>query len=85
DKIKAAGLTPIAHGGQPWQDATTFESIVLGTGGADFYRKAFVDLDPASLDSDTMVKAFDILRMSVPLVITLALTILPISIGALWK
>jgi glucose/mannose transport system substrate-binding protein len=62
DKIKAAGLTPIAHGGQPWQDATTFESIVLGTGGADFYRKAFVDLDPASLDSDTMVKAFDILR-----------------------
>lgn len=62
DKIKAAGFVPIAHGGQPWQDSTVFESIVLGVGGADFYRKAFVDLDPATLDSDTMVKAFDILR-----------------------
>ena len=25
DKAKAAGVTPLAHGGQPWQDATLFE------------------------------------------------------------
>ena len=62
DKIKAAGYTPVAHGGQPWQDATTFESIVLGTGGADFYRKAFVELDQATLNSPQMAKAFEILR-----------------------
>lgn len=29
DKIKAAGLIPLAHGGQPWQDATVFEAVAL--------------------------------------------------------
>lgn len=58
DKLKAAGITPIAHGGQPWQDATTFESIVLAVGGAEFFAKAFVEHDMATLESDTMKKAF---------------------------
>ncbi len=62
DKIKAAGYIAVAHGGQPWQDATTFESIVLGIGGADFYRRAFVDLDSKALDSPTMVEALEIFK-----------------------
>lgn len=62
DKIQAAGIIPVAHGGQPWQDATTFETIVLGVGGADFYRQAFVDLDAEALNSDTMMQSFEILR-----------------------
>ena len=62
EKLKAAGITPLAHGGQPWQDATLFEDVVLGVGGADFYRKALVELDQAALTSDTMVKSFDQLR-----------------------
>src|SRR5918997_1221890 len=33
DKIKAAGYTAVAHGGQPWQDATIFEAVVGSTGG----------------------------------------------------
>lgn len=62
DKLKAAGITPLAHGGQPWQDATIFETVVLGLNGADFYRKAFIDLDEATLKSPGMVKAFDQMR-----------------------
>jgi len=62
DKLLAAGITPLAHGGQPWQDATVFEVVALGLGGADFYRSALVDLDQAALTSDTMVKVFDELR-----------------------
>jgi glucose/mannose transport system substrate-binding protein len=62
DKLKAAGITPLAHGGQPWQDATVFENVVLGIGGADFYRKALIELDQEALTSDTMVAAFDELR-----------------------
>ena len=61
DKIKKAGLVAIAHGGQPWQDATVFESVVLGVGGADFYKKALVQLDQASLTSPTMIKSFETL------------------------
>ncbi len=63
DKIKAAGFIPVAHGGQAWQDATVFESIVLGVGGADLYRKAFVELDSKALGSDAMTKSFETLRM----------------------
>jgi glucose/mannose transport system substrate-binding protein len=61
-KLKALGITPLAHGGQAWQDATVFESVVLGIGGPAFYKKALVDLDPASLNSPTMVKVFDQMR-----------------------
>src|SRR4029453_15876351 len=31
DKAKAAGLIPLAQGGQPWQEATMFDSIVIST------------------------------------------------------
>jgi glucose/mannose transport system substrate-binding protein len=61
DKIKKAGLVALALGGQPWQDATLFESVVLGTGGAEFYKKALVQLDQASLTSPTMIKSFETL------------------------
>jgi len=63
DKIQKAGFIAIAHGGQPWQDATLFESIALGTGGAEWYRQAFVDLDQGALNSPTMEKSFETLRM----------------------
>ena len=59
DKAKAAGVIPLALGGQPWQEATMFDSVVASTGGIDFYKKAFIDLDAAALKSDTMKKAFD--------------------------
>jgi len=59
DKAKAAGVVPLALGGQPWQEATMFDSVVASTGGIEFYKKAFIDLDEASLTGDTMKKAFD--------------------------
>jgi glucose/mannose transport system substrate-binding protein len=62
EKIQKAGFIPVAHGGQPWQDFTVFESVVLGVGGPAFYQKAMVQLDPAALKSPTMEKAFDMLR-----------------------
>lgn len=62
DKLKSMGITPLAHGGQAWQDATVFEAVALGVGGNDFYRKAFVDLDDAALGGATMVKVFDQMR-----------------------
>jgi glucose/mannose transport system substrate-binding protein len=63
DKIQAAGFIPVAHGGQAWQDATTFESVVLSVGGAEFYNKVFVELDETALASPTMAEAFRILRV----------------------
>jgi glucose/mannose transport system substrate-binding protein len=58
DKVQKAGFIAIAHGGQPWQEATVFDSVVLSTGGIDYYRKAFIDLDPKALNSATTEKVF---------------------------
>jgi glucose/mannose transport system substrate-binding protein len=63
EKVQASGKIAVAHGGQPWQDATIFDAVVMSTGGPEFYKKAFVDLDPEALGSDTMKEAFD--RMTV--------------------
>ena len=62
EKLKAKGITPLAHGGQAWQDATVFEAVALGIGGANFFKKAFVELDEVTLKSDTMIKVFDQMR-----------------------
>lgn len=58
DKLKAAGIIPLAHGGQPWQDATVFEAVALDVLGSKDYVKAFVDLDMDVLSGDKMVEVF---------------------------
>ncbi|MEO6320075.1 MAG: extracellular solute-binding protein, partial [Polaromonas sp.] len=55
-------LIAVAHGGQNWQDFTTFEDVVLGVGGARFYNDAFVKLDPKAIGSDTMKKSLETFR-----------------------
>jgi glucose/mannose transport system substrate-binding protein len=59
DKAKAAGMIPIAHGGQAWQEATIFDSVLMTTGGPDFYKKSMMDLDPHALSSPTMRTVFE--------------------------
>ncbi|HCH31752.1 MAG TPA: sugar ABC transporter substrate-binding protein [Oceanospirillaceae bacterium] len=58
-KLKDAGYVALAHGGQAWQDATVFEAVVLGVGGADYYNKAFVQADMAALNSATTKQVFE--------------------------
>jgi glucose/mannose transport system substrate-binding protein len=60
--IRKAGYVPLAHGGQPWQEATIFDSAVMSAGGPKFYTQALVNLDPSALGSKTMEKAFDQMR-----------------------
>jgi glucose/mannose transport system substrate-binding protein len=62
DKIRAAGFLPLAHGGQNWQDFTVFETVVLGTGGSEFYKDALVNLKDTSLKSEEMRKALETFR-----------------------
>ena len=56
--MRANGITPLAHGGQAWQDATIFDAVVLSLGD-EFYKSALIDLDPDALSGATMVEAFN--------------------------
>ena len=62
DKLKAAGFIPLAHGGQPWQDSTVFEDLVLSVMGPEGYKKAFVGLDEGTLTSPQMTEVFTHLK-----------------------
>jgi glucose/mannose transport system substrate-binding protein len=62
EKVKKAGLIPVAHGGQNWQDFTTFESVALGVGGTKFYNDALIKLDEKALTSATMSKVLETFR-----------------------
>ncbi|OOY20097.1 carbohydrate ABC transporter substrate-binding protein, CUT1 family [Thioclava sp. ES.031] len=57
-KVKDSGKIALAAGGQPWQEATMFDGVVLSVGGPEFYKKAFVDLDPEALGGPQMVESF---------------------------
>ena len=62
EKIRQAGFIPVGFGGQPWQEATAWESIVAGVGGPDFYQQTLVAADEEALSSPTMVKALEIFK-----------------------
>src|SRR6201987_1406272 len=61
EKLKAAGLIPIAHGSADWTDATTFEIVVYGL-DIDLFRKAFVEGNADAMRSPRMVAAFQQFR-----------------------
>lgn len=64
EKMKAAGINPVAHSSQDWIDATLLDNIVYGM-DLELYRKAFVELEDEALRGEGMVKAFDQLRKMV--------------------
>ncbi|MFK7877886.1 MAG: ABC transporter substrate-binding protein, partial [Paracoccaceae bacterium] len=63
DTLSAAGITPVAQGGQAWQETTMFDGVAMSVLGPDGYRAAFIDLDPSVLGGAKMQEAFD--RMAV--------------------
>ncbi|MBY0243201.1 MAG: ABC transporter substrate-binding protein [Burkholderiaceae bacterium] len=52
DKLKAAGLVPLAFGGQVWQEKITFDAVFAVVGGRDLYLKVYRDHDQAAVKSD---------------------------------
>lgn len=68
-RFKRAGITPLAMGDDPWQLAILFEAIALGEGGSDFFRRAFVNLEPEVLAGTQMqqvLRRFHSLRPFLP-------------------
>lgn len=62
DKLKAAGIVPIAWGGQPWQQSKVFNMILLSQVGIDGFLKIYVDKDKSEASVQGITKTLEILR-----------------------
>ncbi len=61
DKLKAAGIQPVAWGGQSWQEAKVFNMILLTQVGIDGFLKIYVDKDKGDASTAGVKKTLDIL------------------------
>ncbi|WP_332853665.1 ABC transporter substrate-binding protein [Duganella sp. S19_KUP01_CR8] len=52
DKLKAAGVVGLAHGGQPWQENILFQAMLANVGGKQLYLQVLRDRDPKALNSE---------------------------------
>jgi glucose/mannose transport system substrate-binding protein len=52
DKLKAAGITAVAFGGQPWQEKIVFDALLAHVGGSELYLKVYRDRDQKAIQSD---------------------------------
>jgi glucose/mannose transport system substrate-binding protein len=56
DKLKKAGVIPLALGGQAWQEKITFDAIFANVGGPDLFLKVYRDRDVNAVKSDAFKK-----------------------------
>jgi glucose/mannose transport system substrate-binding protein len=56
DKLRAAGLVPLAHGGQPWQDSIVFTAVLANVGGTELYLKVLRDKDRQAIEGEAFKK-----------------------------
>jgi len=56
DKVKAAGLVPLALGGQAWQEKMMFDAIFAYVGGADLFLKVYRDRDVNAINTPEFKK-----------------------------
>ncbi len=60
--LRDAGIVPLAHGNQPWQNATLFETVLLSVAGPVFYQRYFVEHDETVLNDPRVIESFRLLR-----------------------
>ena len=61
DKLKAAGIQPVAWGGQSWQESKVFNMILLTQVGIDGFLKIYADKEKSDASTEGVKKTLDIL------------------------
>lgn len=54
DRLQTAGLVPLAHGGEPWQDLNLFAAMLANQGGRELYLAVLRDRDATALQGDPL-------------------------------
>lgn len=60
DKLKAAGLIPLALGGQAWQESLMFDAVLLSVLGKQDYERLFLQHDAALIRGPGFLRAVEI-------------------------
>ncbi|MBO9536291.1 MAG: carbohydrate ABC transporter substrate-binding protein [Herbaspirillum sp.] len=60
--LRRAGITPLAQSAEAWQVATLFENLALAESGPAYYRRLFVEMDPAAYADARMISILKRLR-----------------------
>jgi glucose/mannose transport system substrate-binding protein len=60
DKLKAAGIIPLAQAGDSWTQLLTYHDVLLGVGGKDLFMKIYKDLDVNAVKSPEFKKVAEI-------------------------
>ncbi|EPC03982.1 hypothetical protein L861_01380 [Litchfieldella anticariensis FP35 = DSM 16096] len=58
EEARKMDIVPLAIGQEAWEHTLLFEAVAAGAGGAEFYRKAFLELDPTALDEELLLTIF---------------------------
>ncbi|MCM2452410.1 ABC transporter substrate-binding protein [Agrobacterium vitis] len=56
--LQKAGSQPLALGGQPWQSAGLFDTLLISLGGKDLYLKVYQDKDEATISGPEFAAIF---------------------------
>lgn len=59
DKLKAAGITPLALGGQRWQENSLFSAVLTNVGGGALWKSVYGDKDEAAIKSAEFRKVIE--------------------------
>jgi glucose/mannose transport system substrate-binding protein len=62
EKLKAAGLIGLAQGGQPWQERSLFNAMLVGDAGTDLYYRIYRDGDQEAVRSDGFRKVAELFK-----------------------
>jgi glucose/mannose transport system substrate-binding protein len=58
--LEAAGVIPLAQGGQPWQERLLFLALLIGQGGPELYGKVLADQDIEAVQSEAFREVAEI-------------------------
>lgn len=62
ERLRSAGVTPVAFSDEPWQVATVFEALLLGEAGPQLYRRMMVQQEWQAFEDPALERAFRRLR-----------------------
>ncbi len=67
-KLREAGVIPLGHGGQNWQDQLLFDAVVVAEAGSEIFTRVYSEADADAAESPEFRKAVETFAALRPLI-----------------